>query len=117
MTKRSLRNILDITLSEAIQVLKITKPTSEIQNKKDYKLTPETFGSHKGADKLVVLSHTYLNDNIRDVIFNERGGVSVCENNRHMLFFIDYYRIIKYLEKKGFDLEDINKKDENKWNI
>lgn len=107
MEDKKLRKLSEITLEEAIDILKICKGFEE-HRAKDYKLKIEKGFSEEGKRAKL---HHFEDGSGADMLFDESSGVIFCENTSIVGdYYINYYRAIKYLEKKGFDLEDVNKK-------
>lgn len=98
MTKRSLA---DITRDEAIEVLKLGEGFYEGNN---YQLRVKSLDRFSDRDrKFAQLYHVYKGEETIDVNFSDdENAVHLCQGNE---YYRTYYRIVKYLEKQGFDLE------------
>lgn len=104
MTKRSL---VDITRDEAIEVLKLGEGFYEGNN---YQLRVKPLDHFTDKDrKFAQLYHVYKREEIIDVNFSDdENAVHLCQGNE---YYRTHYRIIRYLEKQGFDLESADKRD------
>ena len=103
------RKLVDITLDEAIHVLKLGEGH---QSGLSYKLRVKN-SSHNQDKKFAQLY--YISQRIGEnkesegisVNFSDdENAVVLCQGNK---YYRTHYKIIKYLESKGFDLESANK--------
>jgi hypothetical protein len=99
MEESKLRKIADINLDEAIEVLKLFNGFKN----KDYKIRIEKDTPYKGY-----MARLYHIDPLQttDLIFDDHAGI-IPGTELGRPRYVNYYQAIKYLEKKGFDLEDI----------
>jgi hypothetical protein len=104
MTKRSL---VDITLEEAVEVLKLGEGFYEGI---PYQLRINPLNRFPDKDrKFAQLYHVYKQEETIDVNFSDtKNAVHLCRGNE---YYRTHYRIVKYLEKQGFDLEAANERD------
>ena len=94
------RKLTDITLEEAVEVIRLADKyhqgvSYEITNKKD------PFGDPFVQLYYLQSDGKHLSERISANFSHDKDSVSICEGNT---FFRNHYKIIKYLENRGFDL-------------
>lgn len=94
------RNLVDITLEEAIKVIQLGEGYSKSMN---YQLRRKT---NPFGEKFAQLYYVYDNEESIAANFSDtKDAVKLCDGNE---YYRTYYRIIKFLEERGFDLESNN---------
>lgn len=97
------RTLLDITLEEAIEVIKLGGGFSP---NVDYKLRKgkNPFGEPFMQLYYMVNSHTSRpEETIAANFTDDENGVSLCEGNK---YFRTLHRIVRYLDKRGIALKE-----------
>ncbi len=99
---KSKRSLVDITLDEAVRVLELGEG---IHQKMRYQLRTKSDPFDKPfAQLFYILDHgEYIAVNFSD----SKDAVKLCHGN---LYYRTHYRIIKYLEGRGFDLVSADSK-------
>ncbi len=94
------RKLVDITLDEAVQVIRLGEGHSENIR---YKLRRKENPFRENFTQL------FYKDSKGEVIaanfFDGKDAVTLCQGNS---YYRTFYGIVKYLEKQGFDLESAN---------
>ena len=110
--KRNRRKLLDITLEEVIEVLKLAGQHNDFY-KYSLKVMSDTPRSDGKMRKWVRVEYQYISPftskTSTDIVLN------IADNNRLLQFMSDIsrmgtiYKVIKYLEQREFDLESATK--------
>lgn len=97
---KSNRSLVDITLEEAMRVMDLGEGFRE---NTIYKLRTkiDTFGEPFAQLYFIEDNHEKIAANFSD----DKNAVSLCQGNT---YYRTIYRVVKYLEKRGFDLKKAN---------
>tara|TARA_Y100000310_G_C20656646_1_gene802304 strand:+ start:629 stop:937 length:309 start_codon:yes stop_codon:yes gene_type:complete len=91
------RKLVDITLEEAVEVMVLGEG---FQEGAEYQLRVRT--SAVGGKKFAQLFYVWDEDESIAANFSDnKDAVSLCQGNK---YYRTHYRIIKFLEGRGFDL-------------
>ena len=92
------RKLVNITLEEAVKVIQLGEGFYESAN---YQLRTKTNEFDEKFAQLFYVSPSTGRENIAANFSDSENAVKLCLGNEYYRIF---YRIIKYLEKRGFDL-------------
>lgn len=97
------RKLIDITMDEVIQLLKLGEgwhPNT------DYKMKVVGGNSFASPERWVRVYYEWANEEkIVMNISDSKNAISICIGNT---YYRTIYRIVKYLQERGFDLEAAN---------
>ena len=106
---RSKRSLVDITLAEAVEVLRLGEGFYEGNN---YQLRIKPLNHFFDKDRKFAQLYFVTAQSHEEVICvnfsDDKNAVHLCQGNE---YYRTHYRIVKYLEGRGFDLETADKCD------
>ncbi|MBD3310852.1 hypothetical protein GF351_06560 [Candidatus Woesearchaeota archaeon] len=95
------RSLVDITLDEAVRVLELGEGLHQNMN---YQLRTKT---NPLDEKFAQLYYVWDNEEHISANFSDtKNAVSLCDGNS---YYRTHYRIVKYLEERGFNLASADK--------